>query len=87
MGVLSLQAYLETHPNSSSPLRYPENQAWSATRFFTFGLLGIILLLISISSKLRHLLLLAPIFWLGYLLWLFLVWFPLALFTGVPLQN
>ena len=85
-GVLSLQAWLETHPHGIAA-RYSENQAWNADRFATAGLLGAALIPFLLCRRPLQSVRIALIFWVGHLFWIFLVLAPLLLGTGLPFKQ
>ena len=84
--ILSLRAWLETHPYGSH-IRYSENRAWNDDRFFVPALYVAGLLPFALSYKPRQLAHLVPLFWIGYLVWFLFVWIWLAFSTGLPMAN
>ena len=85
-GVLSLQAWLETHPHGIAA-RYSENQAWNADRFATAGLLCTLIIPFLLCRRPLQSVRIALIFWVGHLFWFVLVLAPLLLGTGFPFKQ
>ncbi len=86
-GVLSLDAYMQAHPDGV-PIRYPGNKQWDADRFpilgFVFlGLQPFFLGAPLVSRAVR----LLPVTWVGHLIWMLFPYCPLLLLSGVPLQD
>ena len=88
--VLALGTWTETHPGEAA-IRYASNQIRNP---YELGLiLGCFIALLFIPSlvglsstfwRVAHF---SVLWWFFHLLWLFFVLFPLALFTGMPLQD
>ena len=85
-GVLSLLAYLDTHPGTLAA-RYSENQAWNADRFFYAGIVAAACLPFVLVAKAYK----SPGFifrvWAGQALWILVPYGPLLMASGVPLAH
>ena len=85
-GVFCLEAYLKAHPGVIS-FRDAKTDAWHVDVLFSAGLLGMMILPLLLSQSLKDARHIAPSIWILFFAWVVLVWCPMAVSTGVPLQD
>jgi len=84
--VWSLRCFLDEHL-SAVPVSYSGNEAWSSDWIGILGLVAALIMPWLLTGSAKGVSNLVWLVWGGHFVWLVVAWLPLALLTGVPLQD
>ena len=68
-------------------MRSGKSDAGHVGTLFVAGLANMFFLPLFLSHDFKEMRLLTPVIWMLLIVWMFIVWVPMALSTGVPLQD